>query len=73
MISNYIRYIRLLALCLILCAAGVASASDTINWRSYEEGMVLSKIEKKKVFLHFTPTGVVSAARWPIPRLKTPH
>ncbi len=51
--SNYIRYIRLLALCLILSMAGVATASDTINWRSYEEGMVLSKIEKKKVFLHF--------------------
>lgn len=53
MISNYIRCIRLLALCLILSMAGVATASDTINWRSYEEGMVLSKIEKKKVFLHF--------------------
>jgi thioredoxin-related protein len=51
--SNYIRYIRLLFLGLIVCMAGLASASDSINWRSYEEGMVLSKIEKKKVFLHF--------------------
>ena len=51
--SKYMCCIRLLALCLILSMAGVASASDTINWRSYEEGMVLSKIEKKKVFLHF--------------------
>ena len=51
--SNYNHCIRLLALSLILCVAGVASASDSINWRSYEEGMVLSKIEKKKVFLHF--------------------
>ena len=51
--SNYIRYIRLLFLSLIVCVAGLASASDNINWRSYEEGMVLSKIEKKKVFLHF--------------------
>jgi len=50
---NYMRSIRLLAMGLILCTAGVAAASDTINWRSYEEGMVLSKIEKKKVFLHF--------------------
>ena len=50
---NYIHCSGVLALCLILCVAGVASASDTINWRSYEEGMVLSKIEKKKVFLHF--------------------
>ena len=51
--SNYIRCVRLLILSLILCVAGVASAADSIKWRSYEEGMVLSKIEKKKVFLHF--------------------
>ena len=51
--SNYIRYIRLLTMSLILGIAAVASAADTINWRSYEEGMVLSKVEKKKVFLHF--------------------
>jgi len=51
--SNYIRCVQLLALSLILCFAGLASATDSINWRSYEEGMVLSKIEKKKVFLHF--------------------
>jgi uncharacterized protein YyaL (SSP411 family) len=51
--SNYIRCIRLLALSLILSVAGIASASDSIDWRSYEEGMVLSKIEKKTVFLHF--------------------
>jgi uncharacterized protein YyaL (SSP411 family) len=50
---NYIHCSRVLALCLILFVAGVASASDTINWRSYEEGMVLSRLEKKKVFLHF--------------------
>ncbi len=29
------------------------SAVETINWRSYEEGLVVSKAEKKKVFLHF--------------------
>jgi thiol:disulfide interchange protein len=28
-------------------------AVETINWHSYEEGLVLSKAEKKKVFLHF--------------------
>jgi len=50
---NYIQWSRVLALCLILSMAGVATASDTINWRSYEEGMILSRIEKKKVFLHF--------------------
>ena len=51
--SNYIRCIRLLTLSLILGVAAAAAAADTINWRSYEEGMVLSKVEKKKVFLHF--------------------
>ena len=50
---NYIRCIRFLILTMILCTAGVAPAADSINWRSYEEGMVLSKVEKKKVFLHF--------------------
>jgi thioredoxin-related protein len=50
---NYIRCIQLLILIMILCISGVASAADSIKWRSYEEGMVLSKIEKKKVFLHF--------------------
>ena len=51
--SNYIRFIRILTLSLILGFAAAAAATDTINWRSYEEGMVLSKLEKKKVFLHF--------------------
>jgi thiol:disulfide interchange protein len=51
--SYYIRYVRLFALTLAICIAGGAPASESINWRSYEEGMVLGKIEKKKVFLHF--------------------
>ena len=51
--SNCIQFILPLTLSLILGFAAVASAADTINWHSYEEGMVLSKIEKKKVFLHF--------------------
>ena len=52
---NRLPYCRILMLCLLLWIAGVdtASASDRINWRSYKEGMVLSKIEKKMVFLHF--------------------
>ena len=29
------------------------AAVESINWRSYEEGMRVSKIEKKKIFLHF--------------------
>ncbi len=51
--SNYMRCIRLLVLSLIFYNAGIATAAESINWRSYEEGMILSKIEKKKVFLHF--------------------
>lgn len=51
--SDVRRHIRFLVLSLILGAAGLAAAADSINWRSYEEGMAVSKIEKKKVFLHF--------------------
>ena len=29
------------------------TAVESINWRSFEEGLVVSKVEKKKVFLHF--------------------
>ncbi len=32
---------------------GSTSAVEGINWHSYEEGLVLSKVGKKKVFLHF--------------------
>ena len=53
--SKHMQYILSLILSLLLCGTVVdtASASDSIKWRSYEEGMVLSKIEKKAVFLHF--------------------
>jgi len=42
----------------IACYLSMGLSSDTtavesINWRSYEEGLVVSKVEKKKVFLHF--------------------
>ena len=50
---TYSRSLGVAVLSLIICIAGVASASDSIQWRSYEEGMVLGKVEKKKVFLHF--------------------
>jgi thiol:disulfide interchange protein len=32
---------------------GDTVAVEVINWRSYEEGLAVSKVEKKKVFLHF--------------------
>jgi thioredoxin-related protein len=50
---NYFRRLWLLPLSLFILLAGAAPASEVINWRSYEEGMVVSKVEKKKVFLHF--------------------
>ncbi|UCD81110.1 MAG: DUF255 domain-containing protein [Desulfobacterales bacterium] len=50
---NHLRRIWLISLSFIIFFANAVPASEIINWRSYEEGMVLSKIEKKKVFLHF--------------------
>ena len=49
----YFRRTLLFALSLLICIASIAPASESINWRSYEEGMVLGKVEEKKVFLHF--------------------
>ena len=51
--SNYFRRALLFALSLVIGIACVAPASESINWHSYEEGMVLGKVEEKKVFLHF--------------------
>ena len=43
----------MIAFFLLMGFYGDTSAVETINWRSYEEGLVVSKSEKKKVFLHF--------------------
>jgi uncharacterized protein YyaL (SSP411 family) len=48
---NYL--IHGLILSIVLCYSAPVAATDSINWRSFEEGMVLSKIERKAVFLHF--------------------
>ena len=50
---NLIRRVPMILLCLLLGFGSITSASESINWRSYEEGLALGKIEKKKVFLHF--------------------
>ena len=50
---NYFRSIRFFSLILILFLAGAVPASEVINWRSYEEGMVVSKIEQKKCIPSF--------------------
>ena len=52
-IQKYICFILLIIF--LFCGrlpSGFAS-SDSINWYSYDEGNVLRKIEKKKIFLHF--------------------
>ena len=51
--SKYIIRVLLVTTCLTGWFLNVADASDSIKWYSYEEGKVLAKIEKKKVFLHF--------------------
>ncbi|MBW2440434.1 MAG: DUF255 domain-containing protein [Deltaproteobacteria bacterium] len=48
-----IGVILIIALCLFPAFFEDATAVESINWRSYEEGLAVSKVEKKKVFLHF--------------------
>ncbi len=45
--------VLIVTFCLVICLSGTVHASDSIKWYAYEEGKVLAKIEKKKVFLHF--------------------
>ena len=51
--SKYFHRLLFVTLCLVICFSDAAYASDSIKWYAYEEGMVLGKAEKKKVFLHF--------------------
>jgi thioredoxin-related protein len=55
--------VLLIAVCLSMGFFSDASAVETINWRSYEEGLVVSKAEKKKVFLHFYADWCVFCAK----------
>ena len=50
---KYISCALLISFFLSLGFLGDTAAVEGINWRSYEEGLVVSKAEKKKVFLHF--------------------
>ena len=43
----------MIGLCISIGFFSETAAVESINWRSYEEGMQVSKIEKKKIFLHF--------------------
>jgi thioredoxin-related protein len=51
--SKYISFAIVILFCLSLSFFSDIAAVDNINWRSYEEGLAVSKIEKKKIFLHF--------------------
>ena len=51
--SKYLCFVLLITMYLMVWFFNIAYASDSIKWYSYEEGKVLAKIEKKKVFLHF--------------------
>ena len=50
---KYFCRVMLIVLFLTMWFFSVAYASDNVKWHSYEEGKVLGRIEKKKVFLHF--------------------
>jgi len=50
---KYISCALVITFCLSLGFLGDTAAVEVINWRSYEEGLAVSKVEKKKVFLHF--------------------
>ncbi len=60
---KYLSCALLVAFFLSMGFYGDTSAVETINWRSYEEGLVVSKAEKKKVFLHFYADWCVFCAK----------
>ena len=60
---KYLSRALLIAVCLSMGFFSDVSAVETINWRSYEEGLVVSKSEKKKVFLHFYADWCVFCAK----------
>ena len=51
--AKHFCYVLIFTLIMIVWSFSIADASDSVKWHSYEEGKVLGKVEKKKVFLHF--------------------
>ena len=51
--AKHFCYVLMFTLIMIVWSFSIADASDSVKWHSYEEGKVLGKVEKKKVFLHF--------------------
>jgi thioredoxin-related protein len=65
-ISLNLKYLSCALLIAFFLSMGFFSdtfAVETIQWRSYEEGLVVSKAEKKKVFLHFYADWCVFCAK----------
>jgi thioredoxin-related protein len=60
---KYISCVVVIAFCLSMSFSSDTAAIESINWRSYEEGLVVSRIEKKKIFLHFYANWCVFCAR----------
>ena len=48
-----LSWVIIITFCLSISFVVDSSATDSIKWHSYEEGLAVSKVEKKKVFLHF--------------------
>jgi thioredoxin-related protein len=61
--SKYFCCGLLITLYLTICFFSIVYASDGIKWHSYEEGKVLARVEKKKVFLHFYADWCVFCAK----------
>lgn len=61
--SKILRCAIITAFCISVGFFADTSAADGINWRSYEEGLAVSKAEKKKVFLHFYADWCVFCAK----------
>ena len=60
---KYLYCVLLITLYVTICLFSIVYASDSIKWHSYEEGKVLARVEKKKVFLHFYADWCVFCAK----------
>jgi thioredoxin-related protein len=50
---KYVRPVVFIFVWLLVIMSQPVYGGDSIKWLSYEEGMVVGRIEKKKIFLHF--------------------
>ena len=60
---KYFYCVLLITLYVTISFFSPVYASDSIEWYSYEEGKVLARVEKKKVFLHFYADWCVFCAK----------